>query len=166
MLSQCLSLKYYAMRMRYENWAIFELVMSRFIEYQINAELSIPQVIRRQKQPQLRSVSHSFLFSLYLLHRYNWWTVSVNLCYRDKSDKTTKKIEDQLEFSPNNSLFTGLVDDVSKRLILKPAIGVSDASQLQDILVKNKLIVGIEFHHSNVSRISIYFYSISVIIWL
>lgn len=59
--------------------------------------------------------------------------------------------EHQLAFTPNNTIFKLLTDDVSKRLKLKSSIGVTDSNDLQRIIVDNGLIAGIEFHHAQVS---------------
>lgn len=45
------------------------------------------------------------------------------------------------------------MDDVSKRLNLVNAIGVSNGEQLQQTIVDDGLIAGIEFHHPHVSQL-------------
>lgn len=70
---------------------------------------------------------------------------------RDKPTFYPPINEHQLAFTPNNTIFKQLVDDVSKRLKLVNAIGVTDSNELQRIVADNGLIAGIEFHHSHVS---------------
>lgn len=43
------------------------------------------------------------------------------------------------------------MDQVATLLQLEAAIGVSNASQMEDLVVNQSLIAGIEFHHPDVS---------------
>lgn len=54
-------------------------------------------------------------------------------------------------FSPQNTVFEELVNDVSKQLELEPAMGVSNPNDLEGILIDKNPVVGIEFHHPSVS---------------
>lgn len=71
-------------------------------------------------------------------------------CWDTISDYRKDKI-DQLIYTPNNTIFKNLIENVSDQLNLTAPIGVSDDDQLQDILVNQTLSAGISFHHSNVS---------------
>lgn len=56
----------------------------------------------------------------------------------------------QLIFTPNNDIFKKLMHNVSKQLSINESIGVANVQQLEDTIVKDELIAGIVFHHSNV----------------
>lgn len=56
----------------------------------------------------------------------------------------------QLIFTPNNDIFKNLMQNVSKQLSIGEPIGVANGQQLEDRIVKDGLIAGIVFHHSNV----------------
>lgn len=62
-----------------------------------------------------------------------------------------RDVKVQLIFTPNNPIFTDLLDAASVELNLLPAIGVSNGQQLQNIMIDKNLLAGIEFHHLNVS---------------
>ncbi|KAJ6646771.1 Phospholipid-transporting ATPase ABCA3 [Pseudolycoriella hygida] len=54
----------------------------------------------------------------------------------------------KLIYYPNNTIFEGLMQNVSKSLNLLAPIGVSDENQLESMFIKDGLIAAVRFHHS------------------
>lgn len=68
--------------------------------------------------------------------------------HRKNNEESKPLIQDwKLVYSPNNTFFEELVDNVTKSLSLDGHIGVATPKEVEAAMVAGQLVAGIDFHH-------------------
>lgn len=74
--------------------------------------------------------------------------------YRKNNEEAKPLIQDwKLVYSPNNTIFEELVDNVTKSLSLDGYVGVATPKEVEAAMVAKQLVAGIDFHHLAVNTI-------------